>query len=198
MNEEKAAARKAYMKAWSLANPERKAELGRRWYAANKEHVKERSRKWAIANPEKEAERSRRRRAANPEKEIERLRRWREENPERKAESDKKYRTTNPEKKSQSQARYRKANPDKHAANQGKRRAAKLQATPAWADEFIISEIYELSQLRSEATGMIHHVDHIVPLKSKLVCGLHCEHNLTILTGIENLTKNNRHWPDMP
>jgi hypothetical protein len=42
-----------------------------------------------------------------------------------------------------------------------------------------------------------YHVDHIVPLTSDLVCGLHCEANLQIAVGKDNIAKNNRWWPDM-
>lgn len=33
---------------------------------------------------------------------------------------------------------------------------------------------------------------------SKLVCGLHVEHNLRVITQKENQRKNNVFWPDMP
>lgn len=49
-----------------------------------------------------------------------------------------------------------------------------------------------------QETGVKHHVDHIVPIKSPIVCGLHCEANLQILPEAENIRKGNRHWPDMP
>jgi hypothetical protein len=40
-------------------------------------------------------------------------------------------------------------------------------------------------------------VDHIVPLVHPRVCGLHCEHNLAVITETENLAKSNHYWPDM-
>jgi hypothetical protein len=36
------------------------------------------------------------------------------------------------------------------------------------------------------------------PLNHPLVCGLHCEHNLQLLTREANAAKRNRWWPDMP
>lgn len=79
-----------------------------------------------------------------------------------------------------------------------KRKALKLRATPAWANGFFIEEAYDLAQRRSKLTGIIWHVDHIVPLKSKLVCGLHTEHNLQVIPGVANIKKKNSYWPDMP
>lgn len=73
-----------------------------------------------------------------------------------------------------------------------KRRSAEQAATPAWAD----SDQMKLYYIYADALGM--HVDHIVPVVSDLVCGLHWEGNFQLLSPIENIVKGNRHWPDMP
>ena len=73
-----------------------------------------------------------------------------------------------------------------------RRRAAKIQATPAWLTESDLDEmraIYSEAKRLTEETGILHHVDHIYPLRGKHVCGLHCPSNLQILTATENLRK---------
>jgi len=77
-------------------------------------------------------------------------------------------------------------------------RARDMGAIPAWADFEAIELIYVQANDLSKQSGVVHHVDHIVPLRSKLVCGLHCEANLQVITGAENQSKHNRIWPDMP
>lgn len=77
-------------------------------------------------------------------------------------------------------------------------KAAKLRATPAWADLSEISCIYKEAERLTQETGIPYHVDHIVPLKSPLVCGLHTPANLTPLPASENCSKGNRWWPGHP
>ena len=72
------------------------------------------------------------------------------------------------------------------------RRAAMLQATPTWADFDEISKVYMECARISKETGVPHHVDHIIPLKGKSVCGLHVAANLRIITAKENLKKSNK------
>lgn len=90
---------------------------------------------------------------------------------------------------------WRKENLDKHCATENKRRASKLHATPAWLSESHLLHMqckYSLSKMLSKETGQLHHVDHIVPLKGKTVCGLHVPWNLKVIPAIENLRKSNK------
>lgn len=96
------------------------------------------------------------------------------------------------------QLKYKKQNRDKTNLDCANRRAAKLQATPAWANHEKIAEFYFAADFLGMVTGEWYHVDHIVPLQSDLVCGLHWEGNLQVLTARENLRKKNSTWPDMP
>lgn len=92
---------------------------------------------------------------------------------------------------------YIKRNPEKYAAIAASRRAKKLLATPSWANTDKIKELYKIAKIKERRETGKWHVDHIVPLKSPLVCGLHCEANLQIISERDNKSKNNRHWPDM-
>jgi len=74
----------------------------------------------------------------------------------------------------------------------------KFKSTPSWANSVYVDDMYMLARLVSEFTGQQHHVDHIVPLQSNVVCGLHVEHNLQVIPGRDNQSKGNTRWPDMP
>lgn len=96
----------------------------------------------------------------------------------------------------QKQRIYAKNNRALFNAAGAKRKAVKIKATPSWADNEHISSLYLLASMSREA-GYDVHVDHIVPLQSPYVCGLHCQTNLRLLKAVDNLSKSNRHWPDM-
>ena len=108
------------------------------------------------------------------------------------AASQRAYKTLNADAVNAKQAEWNRCNQFKRTAAQMKRHASKLRATPAWADLQAIEDVYK------EAAYFGMWVDHIVPLQSKLVCGLHVWENLQLLTSKENIVKGNRHWPDMP
>lgn len=103
-----------------------------------------------------------------------------------------KWELENPERKKQLNADWAARNKPRRAEQAQQRRASVLQATPAWADRDLMTDFY----YEAEYFGL--QVDHIVPLRSKLVCGLHWEGNMQLLTEAANKSKSNRHWPDMP
>lgn len=105
----------------------------------------------------------------------------------------------NPEANKEMRRAYYRERPEIYgSAKVMKRVAQKLKATPKWANQEAIKRIYADAVSASVLTGVKHHVDHAVPLRSPKVCGLHCESNLVVMPGSENLTKSNRRWPDMP
>lgn len=145
------------------------------------------------------------------EKERIRTKRYKKNNPEKVREANKKYAEENPhvgrrhyednrEKIIARSAEWAKKNPERSAvlslAAANKRRARKLQATPAWADMDAITWIYEMRQKICALTGEEWEVDHVIPLKGKLVCGLHVPENMQIIEKVANRMKAARFDPE--
>jgi 5-methylcytosine-specific restriction endonuclease McrA len=107
----------------------------------------------------------------------------------------KKYQRSNPEKIKTLMDDYYAENKHKWVGYVAKRNAVKLNATPKWLSEDdldVINWVYEMRDERSKATGIEHHVDHIVPLQGDTVCGLHVWWNLQLLPAYLNLSKKNK------
>lgn len=114
----------------------------------------------------------------NKEAKLEYAKRWYQENKEHALEQAKQYRIQNT---------------SKRTAWNTKRRCQKIHATPSWykQEKEKIEQLYAESSQRTKDTGIQHHVDHIIPLLSEHVCGLHCLSNLRIITADENAKKYN-------
>ena len=75
------------------------------------------------------------------------------------------------------------------------RRRKHRNATPPWLSKKQKSEIRQLYQIAitmTQTTGEQYVVDHIVPLRSDVVCGLHVPWNLRVITQEQNLQKSNK------
>ena len=65
------------------------------------------------------------------------------------------------------------------------RRAVKAKSVPLWSDREQIDSFVN-------ACPPDHHLDHIIPLRGKNVCGLHVTENLQYLPAQENRVKSNK------
>jgi hypothetical protein len=108
--------------------------------------------------------------------------------------AEKKYRDSNKELIAKRVESWRLENFDRKACSQAKRRSIKINATPSWfyeIDELVINEAHHCASLREKTTGIKWHVDHIIPLQGKKVCGLHCWNNIQVIPAKTNLCKSN-------
>lgn len=79
-----------------------------------------------------------------------------------------------------------------------RRRRHERQATPPWAPCAAIRAIYAEAEKLTRETGEQWVVDHIVPLRGKIVSGLHLPWNMRIVHWLDNARKGALLWPDMP
>jgi len=161
---------KAYIKEYRLKNKEIINKKAKIYYLTNLEKRKEYQLKYYSNNK-------------NKIKQSKRL--FYLKNIDKIKESQLEYHFNNKDKIKKTNRLYRLKKPHIHNALTAKRRATKLKATPKFANLNKIKEIYN-----NCPKGF--HVDHIVPLTSKLVCGLHVEWNLQYLPAKENLSKSNK------
>jgi len=120
---------------------------------------------------------------------------WRQKNKEKLYANAQKWRVANKDKQKEYARKSRTNNSARVNAANNKRRADKLNRTPKWVtkdDLWMIKEAHELATLRTKLFGFDWHVDHIIPLKGKIVSGLHVPTNLQVIEGKLNIMKNNR------
>jgi hypothetical protein len=153
---------KAVAKAWREKNKERFAAMKLAWRERNKEYLLKYRREFYARNKEYINVKCRA------------------------------YKEANREELNKEVAQWYRDHPEVNRANRALRRAREKRAMPSWANKEKMAAIYAEAVRLTRETGIVYHVDHIYPLQSDWVCGLHCETNLQILTAAENQSKSNR------
>lgn len=105
------------------------------------------------------------------------------------------YREENRDHIKEMTSEYYRNNKDRFYEDAAERDYVISRATPPWANLSKIRDIVKERERITAETGVVHHIDHIVPLRGKNVSGLHCKDNLQIITARENLSKGNT-WND--
>jgi hypothetical protein len=99
------------------------------------------------------------------------------------------------EEKRRLKKQYFERNPELRKAQTSLRKRRHREATPQWItaeQKKLIRSLYLEAQRLTKITGERYVVDHIVPLLSEEVCGLHVPWNLRVITQEENLKKSNK------
>jgi hypothetical protein len=177
----------------------------KKFYTNNADQIKQKVKDWIGNNPEKyKAQNNNPKKLAankqwakdNPELSSQIGKNWKNNNKEHVEAYNEQYRADNSELINARSKQWRKDNPHKVMEYHDSRKERIKVATPRWADNDKIREIYIERDVIIEQTGIQHQVDHHYPLFGKNVCGLHVENNLVILTTDEHKNKGCKHPDD--
>lgn len=163
---------------WRTDNIEKARQGDAEYRKRNRAAIKERNQKYSASDKGRETKKK-----------------WQEENRERVNARTRERNAANPEAARHRRKKWKQKNPHVVAAHASVRRARLINATPRWADLEGIKRLYKIRNDIKARTGIEHHVDHIIPLQGKNVCGLHIPANLRIIPAEDNYRKNNK-MPD--
>jgi len=168
----------------------------RRHYKENRESVLKKTKEYNSKTKEQKRNYDLAYRQNNSEKVAENRRQYYLKNKDRLIKYQLEYRENNSEKISKRASDYKRVNRPLFNMRSANRRTHKINATVSWCDSTEMLRIYAQAKRFSDWLGISYHVDHIIPLIHPLVCGLHNEHNLQIITARDNLIKSNKFNPE--
>ena len=128
----------------------------------------------------------------NKEIKLSKNREYKKQNKDAINKNNRDWRRANPEKDKEIHNNWIENNSWKRAFYTSQRRNLIKKATPKWANFAYIKLFYEMAKMEENRLGIEVHVDHIVPIKGKNVCGFHVEDNLQLLFGKDNREKHNK------
>ena len=172
----------------------KRLEAVKRYAERNREKVLARRKEHYQRNKEELQKKALERYHLNRNRNIEKMRKYKEKNKEKLKLATANYRVANKEEVNKRSKAWNKANPGKKNALTAKRLSKKIQATPPWLTKLdidLIAMFYEAAADQKQY-GLDCHVDHIIPLQGREVCGLHVPWNLQVLPASENISKGNR------
>lgn len=120
---------------------------------------------------------------------------WVKKNPEKAKARWSRNHESRKEKRNEYSRQWQKKNRHLVRAFASKRRAIKAKATPLWdleLTELAVKEASHLAEMRFRSFGFEWHVDHMIPLNSTQVCGLHVWSNIQVIPASVNVSKGNR------
>lgn len=156
---------KAQLNAWRVKNIGKVAEQCKRHYAKAGDHLRAYSKDY---------------RKENLEKCVSAQKKWQKGN--------KAYIALKAKERYHENAEYRER---KKASNSARHHRVK-RSIPHWVSRVSIQHFWKEAQRLTRETGVMHHVDHIIPLNGKRVSGLTVPENLRVITGAANSSKSNK------
>lgn len=151
---------------------------------------------WRLANPEKHSASTQKWIDGNRELHGTRVKRWQAANKDKVRADAKAWVAANPEKVKAKALRHIKKHPDAYTARSVASVAKRAKRVPQWLtsdDRWVMREAYNLAKLRTNVFGFVWEVDHIIPLRGKLVSGLHVPTNLQVIPKTDNRRKRNHY-----
>lgn len=75
--------------------------------------------------------------------------------------------------------------------SRSKRIIKETLSAPDWVDRAALRVLYKEAERKTQATGVKHVVDHVIPVDNPRVCGLTVPWNLRVIPQASNANKNN-------